>query len=162
MYGKHLAHSSPGTSVRKSVPAWRRRRKLRCLGERTGCLVQETDGLGRATKSSPKTRERVIWAIVQPLLVSLTHKRYNSRGLEGAAADKRIIPQFLNSNFCVRGGTKLLTRVHSIIDKKVNSKAKLHGGKCIQESCDQFVLQRYRVSSEMARMSRRIRINDER
>jgi len=92
--------------------------------------------------------------------VSLTHKRYNSRGLVGVAADKKITPQFLNSNVYVRGGVKLLTWVHSIIDEKVNSKAELHSGKCIQESCDHLVLQRYRVSSEMERMSGRIRIDD--
>lgn len=44
------------------------------------------------------------------------------------------------------------------MDENIDPKTKLHGGGCVQDACDPFVLPRYCVSSGMARMSKNIRI----
>ena len=44
------------------------------------------------------------------------------------------------------------------MDENIDPKTKLHGGGCVQDACDPFVLPRYCVSSGMATMSKNIRI----
>lgn len=50
-------------------------------------------------------------------------------------------------------GVKMLTWVQRSENGDVNSSTELHGGNCIQDACDPFVLFRYGVSSVVVKVS---------
>jgi len=62
---------------------------------------------------------------------------------------------------CVCDGVEVLTWTRRGQNGKVNSDTELHGGNCIQDARDPFVLPRYSVRPVILKVSRRIRISEE-